>query len=76
MMSYEEYRKKVYELFLKRCLTHLSEQDKLRYLDENEKFIQESYQDDLYRFNEMGMDKVFTDTGILAGVCDNLEKLW
>ena len=76
MMSYEEYRKKVYEIFLKRCLTHISEQDKLKYLDENEEFIQESYQDDLYCFNDMCMDKVFTDTGIYSRVCDNLEKLW
>ena len=76
MLDYESYKNKVYDIFINRCLTDVSTEEKTKYLKENESFIKKSYEDDIYSYQNLDMKKVFTDTNIYSRTCSNLEELY
>ena len=76
MMTYEEYKNKVYDIFVRDFLIGKTESEKKKYLADNEQFIKTSYEDDVYRFNKLGQNLVFTDSGISGSVCMNLDMLY
>lgn len=76
MPTYEEYKQKVYEIFLRDFLTNLNKEEKIKYLEENEDLIQRAYKGDVYRYKEMKLENVFTDDGIASTVCNNLDMLY
>ena len=76
MMNYEAYKEKVYDIFKERCLTDLSEKEKLEYLKENEDTIKKAYNGDVYSYDNLDMKNVFTDANIYSRVCANLEELY
>lgn len=79
MMSYEEYKQKVYELFMKDCLKNVSDEKKLAYLGENEDFIKNSYNDAVGaydRYRDENKKLVFSDHVLLGGVVHNLDMLY
>ncbi|MBQ2117600.1 MAG: hypothetical protein II192_00925 [Clostridia bacterium] len=79
MMSYEEYKQKVYELFMKDCLKNVSEEEKKKHLQENEDFIKNSYNDavgDYDRYRDENKKLVFSDHVLLGGVVHNLDMLY
>lgn len=76
MINYEEYKKKVHDIFNERCLTGIDAKEKETYLKEQENIIKEAYNGDAYSYNNLGMDNVFTDSCIYSRVCANLEELY
>lgn len=76
MISFEEYKERVYRIFKDNFLKDLSEEEKDKYLEENEDFIRTSYNSDLYQFEKMGMENIFSEDNILSRVCDNLSELY
>lgn len=76
MLDYESYKNKVYDIFMKRCLIDESNEQKEKYLSDNESFIRKSYEDDLYSYQNLDMKKVFTDSNIYSRTCSNLEELY
>ena len=79
MMTYEEYKAKVYVIFLRDWLKGVSEEDKLKHLEENEDVIEEGYSGEVYHYNN-GNDeqksKRFTDVSISSSTCSNLDMLY
>lgn len=76
MIDYETYKNKVYDIFIKRCLTDVSLEEKIKYLNSNEMFIKKSYNGDVYSYQNLDMKKVFNDTNLYSRICSNLEELY
>ncbi len=80
MMSYEEYKQKVYELFMKDCLKNVSEEEKKKHLQENEDVIQNGYAGAVFFFTNEDPDLLdvdaFTDRRIRWSTVDNLDMLY
>lgn len=66
MISYDEYKNKVYKIFLSRCLIGVSKEEKIKYLDENEDMIIKSYKGDKYEYKNFNEKKVFNDNCIYS----------
>ena len=75
MMSYEEYKEKVYKIFKDKFLEELSDEEKEKYLTENEDLIKNSYKSNIYMLENMNID-YFDDEGIESTICDNLSELY
>ena len=75
MLKYDEYKSKVYELFLDNCLKWLTTEQKEKYLKENEDLIEKTYNDNLYILKKMKIN-YFNNNGILSRICSNLENLY
>lgn len=76
MMSYDEYKAKVYDLFIKERLVNISKEKKIRHLEDNEDVIQESYTDAVYAYEHENRKLVFTDFVISDAVGSTLEMLY
>ena len=76
MITYDEYKDKVYEIFIRDRLKDVDNDVKIKYLEDSEDFIRESYDGDVFRFTQMGDDKVFTDPVMSGSVCMNLDMLY
>lgn len=76
MISYEQYKAKVYDIFEEKCLNDVSKQEKIKYLKENEELINNAYKDDVYSYENLDMHNVFTDINIYSRICTNLEELY
>lgn len=75
MPTYEEYKKKVYEIFLNEYLKNVSRDDKIKHLEENEDVIQNAYKGDVYDYEE-GIKNTFTDWNISSTICNTLDMLY
>ncbi len=80
MMSYEENKQTVYELFMKACLKNVSEEEKKKHLQENEDVIRNAYDDAVFFFTNEDPDLLdvdaFTDYRILGDIVSNLDMLY
>ena len=76
MLTYEEYREKVYMLFIRDHLKAVSTEEKIRYLEENEDFIRREYKADVYGYCHLDQKLTFTDHVISGSVCMNLDMLY
>ena len=76
MINYEEYKNKVYSIFINECLPDLNEKEKIEYLNSKEDIIKEAYRGDAYSYENLDMKNVFTDSCISSRICANLEELY
>lgn len=73
-MSYEEYKAKTHEIFMKECLPEETEEAKRQLLDENEDMIKSQYSVSKYHA-EKGSEQAFSDKVIRWTVCENIANM-
>ncbi len=76
MISYKEYKNRVYKLFLNNCLKDLSIKERIDYLKDNEILIRKSYKGDLYSYKYLAIKNVFSINCMLSRIVSNLEYLY
>ena len=75
MISYKEYKNKVYKLFEEKYSDEFDEEEMNKYLQESEELIKKSYKENVYMLEKMNIN-YFDDNGIKSTICNNLYELY